>query len=340
MADRYWVGDGGNWSDNTNHWAASSGGAANETKPTSSDNVFFDASSFSSGSQTVTVDESADCLDMDWTGATDSPTITISNALDIFGSLTFILAMTITATTQNVFFKATASGKTVTLNGNTLAVNVRFTGAGGWTLQDAFNTTTGKFILFQRGTLDTNDQTITCGKFAPTDATARTLTLGSSVINCTQWDLTDPSNFTFTANTATIKVTGTGAFDGGGQTAYYNVELNGTAHTISGDNTFAKLSLNPSGAQTITFTDTSTQTVARMERTGTGLITMTGTGAGGWAVDKTGPGSVSLENVTIDECTATPDNMWFFPRSVDGGNNFNIRYVIPYAGSGWWAMRG
>src|SRR5437867_2641894 len=45
-AERYWVGGTGNWSDNTNHWAASSNGSPGASTPSASDNCNFDGSSF------------------------------------------------------------------------------------------------------------------------------------------------------------------------------------------------------------------------------------------------------------------------------------------------------
>ena len=52
MADKYWVGNGGNWCDPA-HWAASSGGAGGEAIPSPLDSVFFDANSFTLDDQTV-----------------------------------------------------------------------------------------------------------------------------------------------------------------------------------------------------------------------------------------------------------------------------------------------
>jgi len=45
MADRYWVGNSGLWTD-TAHWAATSGGTGGESVPTEDDDVFIDANSF------------------------------------------------------------------------------------------------------------------------------------------------------------------------------------------------------------------------------------------------------------------------------------------------------
>ncbi len=54
-AEKYWVGGTGNWSDDDNHWALSSGGSPGDGNiPTELDTVFFDANS---GSGTVTIDQ-------------------------------------------------------------------------------------------------------------------------------------------------------------------------------------------------------------------------------------------------------------------------------------------
>lgn len=54
MADKYWVGGTGNWSDATNHWATESGGSPNASNlPTSADDVFIDTFS---GGGSITLD--------------------------------------------------------------------------------------------------------------------------------------------------------------------------------------------------------------------------------------------------------------------------------------------
>lgn len=53
---RYWVGNGGNWS-NTDHWSHSSGGAGGVSVPTEDHNVYFDDNSFTLSNQTVLIDE-------------------------------------------------------------------------------------------------------------------------------------------------------------------------------------------------------------------------------------------------------------------------------------------
>ena len=70
MAARYWVGGSGNVSDNANHWASSSGGAAGASKPGATDDVYFDANSDSGSAFTVTFDENTSWQSFDTPGWT------------------------------------------------------------------------------------------------------------------------------------------------------------------------------------------------------------------------------------------------------------------------------
>lgn len=76
--DRYWIGTGGNYSSTAN-WSDTDGGGGGFSVPTSTDNVFFTASS---GDCIVNV--SSSCLNLDFTGYTN--TITTTDQLNIFGS--------------------------------------------------------------------------------------------------------------------------------------------------------------------------------------------------------------------------------------------------------------
>lgn len=53
MANRYWVGNAGTWTD-TAHWSATSGGAGGQSAPVAGDVAIFDANSITSASQTIT----------------------------------------------------------------------------------------------------------------------------------------------------------------------------------------------------------------------------------------------------------------------------------------------
>jgi hypothetical protein len=199
MANRYWVGGSGNWNTtDTTHWSATSGGASGAAVPTSADNVFFDANSFSATGQTVTVPASNSnptCLDMNWTGALYNPTLSnIQGAVfSIYGSLTFISAMTLLLSNEGFFtFLATSTGKTIDFAGQVITpvvpgenIWIRFSGTGGgWTLQSDILGST--FIEHRRGTLDTNSKNINCAFFdAYWNSSAHSTILGASTITCT-----------------------------------------------------------------------------------------------------------------------------------------------------------
>ena len=90
----YWVGGTGNWSDYSHHCASTSGGNVFHNQvPQSTDNVFFDANSFSAAGQKATIDQTVvSCANMDWTGVTHNPSLwgDYSSSLEIYGSLTLV----------------------------------------------------------------------------------------------------------------------------------------------------------------------------------------------------------------------------------------------------------
>ncbi len=137
----YWVGDGGSWND-ASHWSATSGGVGNAGTPTSSTAVIFDANSFSTSGQTVTLTTGAICATMNWTGVSNTPTLDLANDLTVSGSsATFadnmdiagLAAITFSSTANvtvnlsntaktfgNISFPATTT-RTITLNSATNA---------------------------------------------------------------------------------------------------------------------------------------------------------------------------------------------------------------------------
>lgn len=328
MADRFWVGDSGNWSDNTNHWSDSSGGAPGASKPSSSDNVFFNANSFSGAGQTVTVDEVAYCLDMDWTGAANTPTFAVSNTIIIYGSLTFITGITLTvATNKQINFAATSTGKTVTTAGKDLKIIDFISATGGWTLQDALTASVG-FYIERTGGLSGNGKTINCGLFSDAGSTqAKVIDITGCTINCAGNFSFVATGLTLTTTGSVIKVTGTGAFVGAGNT-YNELQLNGTAHTVTGNNTFTVLKCGRATAQTITFANGSTQTCDSFTSPVTGTNVLTLTGAAAWNISS--KSRFISDYVTVLNSAATPSNIWYAgTHGVNSGGNTGWTFGNP-----------
>ena len=335
MALRYWVGNGGNWSDATNHWSNTSGGIPGAGNlPLSTDNVFFDANSFSSGSQTVTINVTANCKDMDWTGVANTPTLAGSSALNIYGGLTLVSGMTATFTGSITFL---ASGPVnITLGGQTLVSNIAFLNSNGtWSLQDAFNIGT-RTLNVTSGHFDTNNNLVTVGLFLSSGVSTRTITLGSSVINVsddTGWDMSIATNLTLNAGTSVINITGTNArFSGGGKT-YNNVTITGAGlHYIIGTNTFSNL--------TVTGTATKTDFLALFaNQTITGTLSLSGNSSVNRLLVRTlelgitrtlTANAVSLSNVDFNDITGAGSASPFTGTSLgDAQNNSGITFTTP-----------
>ena len=214
-ADLYWIGGSGNWNAPA-HWSTSSGGPAACIIPGPGTNAHFDALSFSTSAQIVTINVPAYCKNMDWS-AINKASIQMNGASDlhIFGSLTMKSTMITTNYTGVLYFESTGAGKTITSAGKTFSNAVYFSGSGGdWTLQDAF-TTLGDITL-NFGTLYTNNKNLTCNTFSSNNSNTRGLTLGSSIVtqttNCSCGWNTGGSNFAFDAGTSLIVYTQTAGY--------------------------------------------------------------------------------------------------------------------------------
>lgn len=233
MANRYWVYNGGNINDTT-HWSATSGGAGGASKPTLSDNVIFDANSFTLNAQVVTLNESFNCLSMDWTGITKTVTFSSSvYSLNIYGNLTLATNLT-WLFTGTAYLNHKATG-TVTTNGITLNANRVYFDAAGITVMngDAANYGVTSFYL-TNGTWNTNGKTITSTGSFNTVAGTKTLTLGTSVFNIGTWTNAVPTGFTFNYNTSTVVITTASILTG--ITSFYNLTCSGVASLTLANN--------------------------------------------------------------------------------------------------------
>lgn len=229
----YWVGGTGNWNDDINHWATSSGGkpgkgnnpATNASPSLGAPSVVFDANSNNSqtgapmGSYTVTNTVAANTVKDITLDNPTGGTVTVSgiqstlcngNFLRLGGSWNGSLIL------RN---DLTPDVKTITLNGGTIGASINYgasmtAGPGTWKYMDAFTTTSTQ--TFVGGTIDTNSQTVTWTSITWNGATAKTLTLGSSTVNLSSsWLMAvagvTSTNNTLNAGTSTLNLTGVGS---------------------------------------------------------------------------------------------------------------------------------
>jgi hypothetical protein len=267
---RYWVGGTGNWSD-TARWSDSSGGASGASVPRSHDDVVFDSLS-NATAYTATVNAV--------TGGIRTKALTIAGPAS--GNMTLAGTAAIVGIHDNITLPATgltrlyngtitlsgsATGKTLTTNGVTLASEININGIGcGWSLGSALNNSSSNMSL-ANGSFDTNDFNLTYGQLNSTFNHSRTLDFGASTIS-SSGSLpislgtveNQRANLSFISGTSQINCSISGAtFEGNDQT-FYNVAFTSTSAgtvTINGANTFNNLSvtgITSAGLKTISAT--------------------------------------------------------------------------------------
>ena len=334
---RYWVHPAGASADFTDsNWSASSGGATGASMPLPHDTVIFDGNSFAAGGKTVTFAGVVFLLrvgTINFTGVTNSPTVTISNTTSFFGSVTFIPGMTLTVTSTSIRLAGVGSFTLTTATQDMVSWSLSRVG-GTYTLQDAMTSTGG--VTFTAGTFDANNQTMTALGFSSSNSNVRTISMGSGTWVCTgtgnRWNFSTVTNLTLTEGTSTIKFTNNSAssktFAGGGET--YNNFWNNTAGTgvciITGSNTFANFRIEPdvAAARTQQFTAATTTTVTTFTAVGTAgnVITIGSVTAASHALAKAGGGTISCDYLSVSRSDASPATTWYAgANSTDGLNN-------------------
>ena len=348
--DYYWVGGTGNWSDYANHWATSSGGSSFHTQaPTSTDNVFFDANSFSSTSQVVTLDANGSCNNIDWTGVTNSPEFVANSGIDLNlnGSLTF--DENATYDLREIFFHSTDSDETINAAGLDLGQYCDFTfeGAGEWTFEnDAY----ARNIKLNDGTINFGSYFINASSELNIRGSSGTTTLNleSATLEIGELETRFASSYVINPGTSTIRLQGccfSQNFYGDDQT-YYNLEIPVGTNTIEGSNEFNKITI--SAGVTAKFEAGSTQTFSELDAVGTSsdVITITSDSEGSQATLalKSGGTDVEAYYLEIQDIVATGDNAFEAFQSTDNGNNsgWNITAPVPdeyywVGGSGSWS---
>lgn len=256
----YWVNGSGNWND-PNHWSYTSGGAGGACIPSAIDNVFFDSQSFTGLGQFVNINVvNAFCKSMDWTGALYNPVFKNQMAcnLYIYGSVAFIANMT-NSFNGIVSFMSQSLGNTIKSSTQQFNNNVYFEGYhGGWSLLDAFSTGNSN-VFFNKGTLITNSNGVTCNSFIGSTNFERTLLLGSSIItvgsnSSSAWTL-NQTNLNFNSGTSLIMFTNKDAGISNSATdtlRYYDVTfLNNlgaaSIKTSSGVSKYNRMKVNSNG---------------------------------------------------------------------------------------------
>ena len=304
MATRYWVGGSGNWSDATNHWAATSNGApAVGNLPTSADDVVFDQNSNTGTTAfTVTVDAAsvANCLSFSTSALDGVMTLAGTAALNVYGSFTLPASNFTFSYSGTLTFRATATNRTITSAGNTFACTVTFNHTAGvsYILQDAM-TVSSTTLTLTTGTLDLNNFTLTCVLFNSNNSNTRSIAFGTTgkilsaitstsnpflISTTTGFTFTGTSNLTISGNAAagvtrTVQVGSTGGSASIAMTV--NVTAGSDNVTMSGwvrDLNFTGFTGTLNNA-TLSIVGTLTLTAGMSLAAGVGIVSFVSTGS-------------------------------------------------------------
>lgn len=316
--------------------------------PTATDNVIFNTNSSATNAYTVTLSGALSCLD--FTVSARTPTFTSTGTLSPRGSFT-LASGTVWTGTGAITFAATATGKTITTNGTSLACAITFNGVGGgWTLGSALTSTAAGTSTLTAGAFSTGNFNITLsGSFSGSGSTTRSLTLGSSTINVaggSGWNTATTTGLTFSAGTSQINLSNTSTtFQSGGLT-YNNVSFTstagGSAAAITGAATFNSLtfaSITSVGLRSVTIASSITVTGTFTCSAGTNA-TCRNFIAGvtlGTAVTITAA-AVSLTDVDFRDITGSGAASWIGTRLGDCGGNTSIATDAPK--TVYWNLAG
>ena len=248
-ADFYWVNGAGTWDGSTTtNWASSDGGTGGAGVPTASDNAHFTSLS-NATAYTVTMAAGAVCNDLNMDKpASGNITWAGSTALTISGSMTLPSSNLTRTYTGTITFNATATGKTITTNGNTLASSITFNGVGGgWTLGSALNIGSGNITL-TRGAFDTGSFNVTHASLTINVTGTSTFSTGTSTFtSSSNWTITNSGSLTMNTGSETANLSNQFATFTGGGYSYGTVSLtngnNGASVTVSSANTFVNLTV-------------------------------------------------------------------------------------------------
>lgn len=251
--DYYWVGNSGNWSDYSNHWATTSGGSTmHNAVPSINDDIYFDVNSFSSAGQVVTLDLSVQNVNnIDFTGVTNSPTLNsgIANSLYVNGDWIGSLGIVNQLLGEIRFI----SSNSTNINSFGLFFNgpIVFDGYGTWELLSDFNSNSS--LSVKTGTINTNNFNVECEKIKINGFEPRTINAGTSNITITGTDsafVASPINLYLTLTNADLIFNNTSGnsvefYSGGSSILYPKITVSSNAFELVESSTVSDFSAIP-----------------------------------------------------------------------------------------------
>ncbi|WP_424961382.1 T9SS type A sorting domain-containing protein [Ekhidna sp.] len=318
-ADYYWVGDGGDWSDYANHWATTSGGSTfHDSAPGVLDNVNFDANSFSTDLEVVSIDQaSASCHDFDASGV--DQLFYLSNntkELNVYGSLTRSVDAIFDIGTINFLSSETETIDFAGGPGSTKTIKIL--SSGEFTL---LSDLVSRDIDMEGGILNTNGFSVSSLNFNFLGDDSKVLNLGNSDLDLSSWRSDAATNTIINGGSSEIIISSTILFsnDVGSSWTLNNMTLQGNV-IIYNDLTLNTLTIEPDNVIKWTTDVTIVTNDLIIAGTETMPITLEPQVAGTTLTFSQSSGVVNGDYLELENVTATGGATFNALNSVDNGN--------------------
>ena len=330
MANRYWIGGTGNWTD-TSHWSTSSGGGGGASVPTSSDDAIINAAS-SSGAMIVTfvaINPVAQSLTVSGNSFSvtfnKDPAISIVSA-KIYGSM-YLNNVTNGSNVEFVVMGTGTITQTGSTGGSSLRIKVGDLTGGNVTLASSL---VANDIAVLNGSFNSAGYTINSGQIQVGSSATVSGDFTNSSITVGNWNVFGAGATTLITTNATLTVNG--GFRGGSK-SYSSVVLSTTATaSITGSATISSLSVSVPG-KTLSFTPGSVITVTTftaLNGSFSNSLRLRSSSPGSTYTLSSPSGTINGQYLDIQDSIATGGATFNAIASTNSGNNTGWNFVGPY----------
>ena len=333
----YRVGTDSTWS-GTSSWSLTSGGSSGfDNFPLAQDTAIIDNNTTLTGTLSLSLVYNIGSFDCS-ARTNAGPNIAHSGTNIFYGSYTLGSGVTISGTTTQTFSGRgtqtfTSAGKTITFQ---ITVDKP---AGAFELGDAFSSnTTLTSITHNRGTFDAKTYNLTCTAFDSSNATVRTINMGSGLWTLTGtgtiWGIStttlilnkDTANILLSSGSTTART-----FSAGAGISYNTLTIgNGqTSTVVIANGIFTELASTKTVAHTILVTSSPTFTTFSVTGTAGNVCTFASSSVGvRRTVTVTNSTAGLLNYMSVKDIGIVAPNVFYVGNnSIDGGNNLNVYFT-------------
>lgn len=259
----YWIGDSGNWSDNS-HWAFSSGGPSALVTPSSNDRVIVDENSFDGiGLDQINLTQSTACGTIKWLRNMPASLNFQGHTLTINKEFSIANSLFTTAGTGTIQLSTSAGSEGNLYFTNSILGNVQLKVDGGnWNLRGNME---ADQLEINNGSLFIDRSTLTINKLIANSVLTKELNVDHAEIKIVQLADMDGDHLTFESIASKIKVENVTATLNWKNVSFAGmVEIANATVTLKGNNIIGDLSLL-SGAHLL-IEPTSSQLIKRISK--------------------------------------------------------------------------